>query len=115
MPKVARVYVVKRSTVHGKGAFARRDIRKGETLDEYTGERITHSEASRRNGERNVYDAHTFLFTVSTRTVIDGGYGGNDTRFFNHSCEPNCETEIIRGRVFLQIGRAWWRGREWNW
>ncbi len=94
-------FVVRRSRVHGMGAFAVRDIRKGEVVAEYVGERITHGEANRRYGTIHVNDSHTFLFTVSTRTVIDGSVGGNDSRFINHRCDPNCEAVIRRGRVFI--------------
>ena len=46
-------------------------------------------------------DNHTFLFIVDKRTVIDAGVGGNDARFINHACDPNCESEIEKGRVFI--------------
>jgi SET domain-containing protein len=95
------LFVVRRSRVHGMGAFAVRDIRKGEVVAEYVGERITHGEASRRYGAQQYSDSHTFLFTVSTKTVIDGSVGGNDSRFINHRCDPNCEAVIRRGRVFI--------------
>jgi hypothetical protein len=49
---------------------------------------------------------HTFLFTVSSRTVIDAAVGGNDTRFINHSCMPNCEAVIEGGRVFIDALRS---------
>jgi hypothetical protein len=38
--------------------------------------------------------------------VIDAGVGGNDARYFNHSCAPNCESYITRGHVFLKTLRA---------
>jgi hypothetical protein len=39
---------------------------------------------------------------VSRRTVIDAGVGGNDARFINHSCAPNCDTVIEDERVFIE-------------
>ncbi len=98
--------VVRRSRVHGHGVFATRDIRKGEVIDEFTGERISHAEANRRCRHRDVNDNHTFFFTVSARTVIDARHEGNDTRFINHRCDPNCEPQIRRGRVFIVAIRA---------
>ncbi len=47
-------------------------------------------------------DGHTFLFVVSRRVVIDAGVDGNDARFINHSCEPNCDTVIEDERVFIE-------------
>jgi SET domain-containing protein len=100
-PAARPAYITRRSAVHGNGIFAVRDIRKGEIIDEYVGERITHSEANRRYGALHASDNHTFLFTVNSRVVIDGGVGGNDLRFVNHSCAPNCEPDFVRGRVFI--------------
>jgi uncharacterized protein len=98
---VEPAFVVRRSRVHGLGVFATRTIRKGEVISEYLGERISHAEANWRYRHRDFNDNHTFLFTVSSRTVIDGQHGGNDTRFINHRCDPNCEPQIRRGRVFI--------------
>lgn len=94
-------FEIRESPVAGKGAFATRPIRKGERIVEYTGERITHAEADARYDDDAMAEHHTFLFTVSSRTVIDATHGGSDARFINHSCDPNCESEIDRGRVFI--------------
>ena len=37
------------------------------------------------------HDGITYLFNLSDGTTIDGGDGGNATRFLNHACKPNCE------------------------
>ena len=103
---------VRRSKVHGFGVFATRAIRKGEVIEEYVGERISHGEANWRYRHRDFNDNHTFLFTVSSRTVIDARDKGNDTRFINHRCDPNCEPQIRRGRVFIVAIRAIRPGEE---
>lgn len=105
MPKHTRAFEIRTSVIAGKGAFAVRPIRKGERLIEYTGERITHEEADRRYDDESMDEHHTFLFTVSSRTVIDATNEGNDARFINHSCDPNCEAEIVRGRVWISAIR----------
>ncbi|MBL8996830.1 MAG: SET domain-containing protein-lysine N-methyltransferase [Gemmatimonadetes bacterium] len=94
-------FEIRDSAISGKGAFAIRPIAAGERLIEYVGERITHREADRRYDDDSMDEHHTFLFTVSSRTVIDATHDGNESRFINHSCEPNCESEIDRGRVFI--------------
>jgi len=80
-------------------------IKKGSRIIEYLGERISHDEADRRYEEKGEDDGHTFLFIASNRTVIDAGVNGNEARFINHSCNPNCETVIERGRVFIEAVR----------
>lgn len=93
----------RRSKIHGRGVYAIAPIKKGTRIIEYLGERISHAEADRRYARKE--DGHTFLFIASSRTVIDAGVGGNDARFINHSCAPNCETVIEGGRVFIDAIR----------
>jgi hypothetical protein len=62
--------------------------------------------------EKGQDDGHTFLFVVSSRVVIDAGVDGNDARFINHSCDPNCETVIEGGRVFIEAVRDIRKGEE---
>jgi hypothetical protein len=95
------LFEVRRSRIHGTGVFALRSIRKGKRIIEYTGERVSHKEADARYADRDEDDNHTFLFIVDGRTVIDAGVNGNDARFINHSCDPNCETAIEDRRVFI--------------
>ena len=106
------LYRVRRSKIHGTGVFAARDIRKGARICEYLGDRISHAEADRRYEEKADDDNHTFLFTVDEKIVIDGGVGGNDARYINHSCDPNCETVIDDRRVFVEAIRAIPKGTE---
>ncbi len=103
---------VRASNVHGKGAFATGPISKGMRLIEYLGERVSHKEADRRYESKDANDNHTFLFIVDSRTVIDAGVDGNDARFFNHSCDPNCESVIADGRVYIEAIRAVQPGEE---
>lgn len=98
-------FEVRDSGIAGRGAFALRPIAAEERVIEYVGERITHREADRRYDDESMDEHHTFLFTVSTRVVIDATREGNEARFINHSCEPNCESEIDRGRVFISAMR----------
>jgi SET domain-containing protein len=94
-------FEIRESALAGKGAFAIRPIAKGERIIEYVGERIPHPVADERYDDDAMAEHHTFLFSVSSRTVIDATHGGNESRYINHSCEPNCETEIERGRVYI--------------
>lgn len=106
------LFEIRNSPVHGLGAFALRRIPKGTRIVEYLGERVTHAEADRRYASKDADDAHTFLFIVDTQTVIDAGVDGNEARFINHSCRPNCESVIERRRVFIEAIRTIEPGEE---
>jgi len=104
--------LVRDSNVHGRGVFATRRIEKGERVIEYLGERVSHDEADRRYESKEENDSHTFLFIVDSKTVIDAGTEGNDARFFNHSCDPNCESVVEKRRVFIEALRSIEPGEE---
>ncbi len=92
---------VRASPVHGTGAFAARRIRRGTRIIEYLGERISQEEADRRYDDDASDHPHVLLFSVDDDLVLDGGVGGSDAKYLNHCCDPNCETEVIDGRVFI--------------
>lgn len=94
------------------GLFATRMIAKGEKIIEYVGEHISHEEADRRHSTKEADDSHTFLFTIDAKTVIDAGVHGNESRFINHSCDPNCEVILTDGRPLVEAIRALERGEE---
>ena len=96
------LYRVRRSRVHGLGVFATRRIRKGTRIVEYLGERISHREADRRHAGKSPDDNHTFLYIVDRGVVIDAGVDGNDARFINHGCDPNCESVTEDRRIYIE-------------
>jgi len=95
----------RRSGVHGKGVYALVDLAEGETLIEYVGEVISWPEALRRHPHDPSDPNHTFYFHIDEDHVIDAKYGGNSSRWINHSCDPNCEAEVEDGRVFIRAKR----------
>ena len=96
---------VRRSGVHGKGVFALRPLAAGERIIEYTGERISWKEALRRHPHDPQDPNHTFYFHIDDGHVIDALYGGNASRWINHACDPNCESDEQDGRVFIRALR----------
>jgi hypothetical protein len=104
-------YEVRESPIHGRGVYATRTIPLGTRLVEYTGERISNATADARYEARKD-DGHTFLFVVDDRICIDAGVDGNDARFINHSCDPNCETVIENRRVYIDAIRTIQPGEE---
>ncbi len=93
---------LRRSPIHGLGAFASADIPKGTRVLEYKGEKITNAESDRRYDDKSMTRHHTFLFILNSRTCLDAAFDGNETRFINHSCDPNCEAVIDRGRIWIE-------------
>ena len=85
---MSQLITVRRSRIHGNGVFAARDLPAGTELIEYTGKLITIEQADELYDE--LYTGHTFLFTLNDGWIIDGNVNGNDARWINHGCEPNC-------------------------
>jgi SET domain-containing protein len=106
------LFEVRHSPIHGYGVFAARRIRKGTTIIEYLGERISHDEADTRYEDKDPKDNHTFLFTVDAKTVIDAGVGGNEARYVNHGCDPNCQSTTAKKRIFIEAVRTIAPGEE---
>ncbi|XP_039087976.1 histone-lysine N-methyltransferase NSD2 isoform X1 [Hyaena hyaena] len=77
----------------GWGLVAKRDIRKGEFVNEYVGELIDEEECMARIKHAHENDiTHFYMLTIDKDRIIDAGPKGNYSRFMNHSCQPNCET-----------------------
>ncbi|MEK7400780.1 MAG: SET domain-containing protein-lysine N-methyltransferase [Gemmatimonadota bacterium] len=104
--------VMRRSAIQGRGVYARVDIPCGTRLIEYTGERISHAEADRRDDEERRKRHHTFLFILNSRTVIDARHGGNISKYINHSCEPNCEARFAGAHIWVHAIRDIGAGEE---
>ncbi len=105
---------VRHSAIHGNGVFAARKIPAGARIIEYQGKRITEKQAEKRFGLDPENPHHTFFFSLENGKLIDGGDEGNDARWINHSCEPNCEAQEEEGRVFIHALRDITRGEELN-
>ncbi len=104
---------VRRSGVHGKGVYAKVSMRKGARIVEYTGRHLPWKVAMDLPPRDPKDPCHTFLFSLDNGDVIDAGVDGNDARWINHSCDPNCETFEEKGdRVFVYAKRSLQRGEE---
>ena len=108
-----RAYSVRHSSIHGRGVFATRTIRKGADIVEYRGRRISMDEADDLPDSDPDNPFHTFLFELNDGRVIDAGVRGNAARWINHSCQPNCQPyEDDEGRVFIEAKRTIYAGEE---
>jgi len=94
---------VKRSSA-GLGLFAASPIPKGACVIEYIGRQISREEMYTSNSR--------YLFEINSRKTIDGAPRWNKARYINHSCRPNCEIEIAKGRVWIFARRNIKMGEE---
>jgi SET domain-containing protein len=94
---------VKRASA-GRGLFALEPIPKGACIIEYTGPTLADEEWENSSSR--------YLFEVNKKKTIDGWNKANTARYINHSCHPNCEIEIRKGRVFVMAKRAIKEGEE---
>jgi SET domain-containing protein len=95
------------SRIHGKGVFAVQDIPKGMRILPYLGEKISPQEATQRIAQGN-----TSIFFLDARYDIDGNSPKNTARYINHSCDPNGESDIIAGQIWILALRDIQAGEE---
>lgn len=109
-------FEIRPSPIQGLGAFATRSIAPGTRLIEYTGERLTPDEAEERYPGLPDGRHHTYLFAIEDdddrEVVIDAAVGGNEARFINHSCAPNCDAVVEHGRIWIDTIREVAPGEE---
>lgn len=110
-------WIVRRSSIHQRGVFARTDIPKEDKVIEYVGEKITKAESERRglelmNKAAKTGGAAVYIFTLNKKYDLDGGQSWNPARLINHSCDPNCEAFITAGRVWIYAKRDIKKGEE---
>jgi SET domain-containing protein len=98
--------IIRSSSIHAAGCYTMRCIRKGTPVVEYDGPRFTKDEADERYKDRFI----TYLFSSGNRGEVIDGFG--IAMFINHSCDPNCETENIRGRIWVVATRDIGAGEE---
>ncbi|XP_050983616.1 histone-lysine N-methyltransferase NSD2 isoform X2 [Labeo rohita] len=83
-----------RTLSRGWGLRSISDIKKGAFVNEYVGEVIDEEECRARikhAQENNI--CNFYMLTLDKDRIIDAGPKGNQSRFMNHSCQPNCETQ----------------------
>jgi SET domain-containing protein len=108
--KLTRMLEVRESPIHGKGCYAAEPISAGAFIIEYAGEIIPAEEAYRR--EKDASRNGIYTFWTSDEWVIDGYQKGNEARFINHSCAPNCDYRIEGRRVLIYAARDIAAGEE---
>ena len=92
-------YFRKKSGINNLGLFAKSDINKGEKVIEYKGRKFTHKQVEENDRFDN--SKAIYLFTLNERYVLDGDTKTNTAKYINHSCDPNCEVDIIKGKIWI--------------
>ena len=92
-------YFRKKSGINNLGLFAKSDINKGEKVIEYKGRKYTHKQVEENDRFDN--SKAIYLFTLNERYVLDGDTKTNTAKYINHSCDPNCEVDIIKGKIWI--------------
>ena len=107
---------IRTSSIHGKGAFAAKDIPKGIKIIEYVGEKVTKEEGTTREKLQEEQSSSgggkTYIFELNEKHDIDGSVDWNSAKFINHSCNPNCEVEIIDDHIWIISSRDIKEGEE---
>ncbi len=102
-----KIWKVKKSKIHGGGVFAQCEIQKNTKIIEYIGEKITKREGDIRSEKRiekylnSKKTGSVYIFELNKKYDIDGSFSYNKARYINHSCNPNCEVEIIKGHIWI--------------
>ena len=98
--------IIRSSAIHAAGCYTTTAVRNGTRVAEYTGPRLSKEEADAANEDSPI----TYLFGLGDGSVVIDGHCM--AMFINHSCDPNCETEEIRGRVWIRAIRNIEAGEE---
>lgn len=96
--------VAVRRSQAGLGLFATRPYKRGETVIEYVGRIVSKEEEYTSKSK--------YLFEVHRGKTIDGKPRWNIAGYINHSCRPNCEPILRKGRIFIKTRRAIRAGEE---
>lgn len=102
------MWKVKKSKIHGAGVFASANIPKHKKIIQYIGDKVTKSEGDKRSAERikkylkKENEGSVYIFELNKKYDIDGSPLFNKARYINHSCNPNCEVEIINNEIWIK-------------
>ena len=103
--------VKRRSPIQGWGVFAVRDSNKNTRIIDYAGEKITNRESLKRES-RYLKSGHIWCFKLNRLYARDAAVGGNIARYINHSCRPNCYTQVIGDTIWVRAARRIRKGEE---
>ena len=102
-----KLWFKKKSHIHGSGLFAIQNIKKGSKIIEYIGDKVTKKEGDKRADKqikqykKNKNNGMVYIFELNKLYDIDGSVAHNHAKLINHSCNSNCEVEIINNEIWI--------------
>ena len=100
-PRFEIVYTSSR----GYGLKTKAWIKKGDFVNEYCGDLIDIDECQKRlQFQNDIGDLNFYFCVLDKERIIDAGPKGNFSRFMNHSCDPNCETQKWTVNGDIRVG-----------
>jgi len=87
--------IIRSSAIHAAGCYTTTPIAKGRRVAQYTGLRLSKAEADTSYADSPI----TYLFGLGAGEIVIDGHCM--AMFINHSCDANCETSEVRGRVWI--------------
>lgn len=104
-------YIEQRASgIHHRGIYARTDIPEDTLIIEYLGEKLTQKQADKRAESEKKADV--YFFQLNSRYTLDGDIDNNPAKFINHSCEPNCYSDVKKGHIYIYAQRDIKKGEE---
>ncbi|XP_026093588.1 histone-lysine N-methyltransferase 2C-like isoform X8 [Carassius auratus] len=111
----SNVYLA-RSRIQGLGLYAAREIEKDTMVIEYIGTIIRSEVANRKEKMYEAQNRGVYMFRIDSEHVIDATISGGPARYINHSCAPNCITEVVTferdHKIIISSNRRIQRGEE---
>lgn len=104
---ITKNWKVKKSIVHGNGIVATENIKKNIKIIEYIGEKVSKIKGDKISEERiknylgKKNEGSVYVFELNKKYDIDGSPLYNKARYINHSCDPNCEVDIINNKIWI--------------
>lgn len=117
-PTTSEWIKIKNSKIHGVGIFAAKNIPKKTKIIEYVGDKVTKKEGERR-AEKQLEKSRghssgggVYVFELDKKYDVDGSVKYNTARFINHSCDPNCITDVRNGKIWIKALKNIKKGAE---
>ena len=114
------MWALNKSKIHGTGVISTENIKKNTKIIQYIGDKISKKEGDIRSALRikkylnKKNEGSVYIFELNKKYDIDGSPIYNKARYINHSCDPNCEVDIIKNEIWISSIKKINKGEELN-